>query len=648
MRRWVFLALISLGVSLAAAADVVPQRKWLQVRSPNFTVMGEAGAGDLRRVAERMEQLHAVLGQIARTSELESPDVTVLVFRTARSFEPFQPRYQGKPVAVAGYFVPGPMNYIAILADRDYDYSDVVHHEYVHLASSRALGSMPPWIGEGLADFFGTFQPTDGGRKARVGQLKDHYVLRLQREFIPLETLTAIDRTSPYYNERDKSSVFYAESWFFFHFLQIAQQRKYAPRLPAFYGAIIDGVPFDRACVEHLGVTPKALESEVRQYLSSLAFQSLEIPLPEEIRRIEKLPATPVSEGEVHAQLAQVLLALREPAAARAQLDHAIAVDPTQALALARLAEQTVTRSPDEALALARRAAAAPNQTFLSAYYRARTLEQVASVNSDQVEPAAIESAWRQVAALNARSGDAHDALGQLRAEARDFDEALALQRRAVQLAPAREDFVLGLARVLIMKGDTKTARSMLGPIVARGSTPAIRQAARDYLGVAAQTELATTGTEAPVPERPPVVVEIPVTVSETPPGPAGSDSAPPPSDPALPARAAGGAGMRYDLHRVRDGEAQVFGTMSAIECAGEAAVLVIATASGPVRVRGEALDRIDFVSFRPDYSGSIDCGPQTQPPPVMVTFRPDRQDDTAGEVVIVEVVPLDFKPPGR
>lgn len=635
MRIGLLLVVALFGVSGNTAADVVPQRKWLQVRSPNFTVMGEAGAGDLRRVAERMEQLHAVMGQIAKISDLEAPDVTVLVFRTPRSFEPFQPRYQGKPVAVAGYFVAGPMNYIAILADRDYDYSDVVYHEYVHLASSRALGRMPLWIGEGLADFYSTFEPTDGGRKARVGQLKDHYVMRLQREFLPLETLATIDHSSPHYNERDKKSVFYAESWFLFHFLQISQQRKYAPRLPNFFAAILDGVPFDRACVEHLGVTPRALESELRQYQSSLAFQSLEVPLPEEIGRIDRLAASPVSEGEAHAQLAQLLLALREPAEARAHLDHAVSVDPNQSLALARLAEQAVTRSPEEALALARRSAAAADQTYLSAYYRARTLEQAAGANSALVEPGALEAAWRQVATLNPRSADAHEALAQLRADADDFEPALALQRRAMQLEPARDDLLLGMARVLIMKGDTKTARSLLGPLVARGSTPAVKQGARDYLGVAARVELAAAdGNEAPVPERLPVTADEPA----PPINPVELSRPSPPTEPAV----------IPDLHRRREGEAQVFGTMSAIECAGEAAVLVITTTNGPVRVRGESLERIDFVSFRADYSGTINCGPQAQPPPVMVTFSPDRQGDTAGEVILVEVVPRGFKPPGQ
>jgi tetratricopeptide (TPR) repeat protein len=635
MRICALLVIALFGASGSTGADVVPQRKWLQVRSPNFTVMGEASARDLKLVAERMEQLHAALGQMTGMSSVDTSDVTVIVFKTEASFRPFLPRYQGKPVPAAGYFQPGPMNYVAILSDRDYDYSDVVYHEYVHLVAARALGSMPLWLGEGVAEFFSTFQPVDGGKKARVGDAHATHLERLQREFVPLAALTAVDHDSPAYNERDKQSVFYAESWLLYHYLQIGQKQKYQPRFGRFVDAILDGMPFDRACVEHLGVTMAVLESELRQYAGSLRFYQFEVVLPDALRRLDRLQPTPVSEAEAHAQLAQLLVALREPAEARAHLDHAVAVDPNQPLALARLAEQTVTRAPEEALAFARRSAAAPDQTYLSAYYRARTLSQAANVDSALVEPGVLEAAWRQVATLNPRSADAHEALAQLRADAEDFEPALALQRRAMELEPARDDLHLGMARVLIMKGDTREARSLLGPLAARGSTPAVRQGAREYLGIAARVELArAAGAETPVPERLPAVVDQPAGPPEAvdPPG------RPPAAAPAV----------IPDLHRLREGEAQVFGTMSAIECGSSAAVLVITTANGPVRVRGESLDRIDFVSFRADYSGSINCGPQAQPPPVMVTFRPDREGDTAGEVILVEVVPPGYQPPGR
>ena len=651
MPIWVLLVVALLGVSGSGWADVVPQRKWLQVRSPHFTVMGEAGARDLRLVAERMEQLHAALGQMTRSTQVETSDVTIVVFKTEAAFRPYQPRYQGKPVAVAGYFLPGPMNYIAILADRDYDYSDVVYHEYVHLVAERAVGSMPVWMSEGVAEFFSKFQPIDSGKKARIGNPRGEHIERLRTEFLPLAALTAVDHDSAEYNERDKQSVFYAESWALYHYLRFGQKQKYAPLLPRFVESLLSGVPFDRACVEHLGVSMPALESELRQYLGNLGFNYFEVALPEAIQRIERLQPTAVAEGEAHAVLAQLLLFHGDLDEARAHLEHATSVDPQQALALARLAEQSFTRSPADALALAKRAADAERRTFISEYYRARTLERIADFQAGMVETGAIEGAWRQVVSLNPSAAAAYGNLGQLRADAGDLDEALALARQAVELAPARDDFALGLARVLIMRGETKAARGMLGPLLARGATPEIRQGARNYLGGAARVELAAAaGAEAPVPERPPALPDEPTPlpdIVEPPTTAAPLDTSA--GDP-LPARVPpAGPIIRPDLHRVRDDEAQVFGTMTAIECLDGGSILVIQQApSGAIRVRGESLDRIDFVSFRADYSGSIACGPQAQPPPVLVTYRPDREGNTVGEVIVVEVVPLGFKPPGQ
>ena len=125
-----------------------PQRKWLEVRSPHFRVMGDAAERDLRQVAERMEQLHALLTMLAPQAVDRAPDTTVIVFRDRRGYQPFQPLYDGKPQDVAGYFVGGAMNYITLLAVAERESQGVVYHEYVHLALNRAVGQVAPWMGK--------------------------------------------------------------------------------------------------------------------------------------------------------------------------------------------------------------------------------------------------------------------------------------------------------------------------------------------------------------------------------------------------------------------------------------------------------------------------------------------------------------------
>src|SRR5215212_10578861 len=100
--RFLVLGCLLATASFAGAAPAVERQKnWLTLRSPNFTVLGDAGAGDIRRVAERLEGFRDALGALfPRAIEAASRATTVVVFRSHRSFEPFKPRYEGKPQSV--------------------------------------------------------------------------------------------------------------------------------------------------------------------------------------------------------------------------------------------------------------------------------------------------------------------------------------------------------------------------------------------------------------------------------------------------------------------------------------------------------------------------------------------------------------------
>ncbi|HEX7359602.1 MAG TPA: hypothetical protein VF283_03835, partial [Bryobacteraceae bacterium] len=63
------------------------------------------------------------------------------------------------------------------------------------------------------------------GNKAEVGApLPDHVMLLQTRPWLPLSVLLNVGRDSPYYNERNKMSIFYAESWALTHMLEMSKQ----------------------------------------------------------------------------------------------------------------------------------------------------------------------------------------------------------------------------------------------------------------------------------------------------------------------------------------------------------------------------------------------------------------------------------------
>ncbi|MGE3473784.1 MAG: DUF1570 domain-containing protein, partial [Vicinamibacterales bacterium] len=325
------------GRASPAHGDLAPLRAWQRVESPHFHLLGDAGAGALRRAAERMEQLHLLLESLG-PADRRAPDTTVLVFRDRASYRPFLPIYGGAVHEVGGYFQPGPMNYITMLGGLDGADHSVALHEYVHLVINRTLGEVPAWLGEGLAEFYSTVDLADGGRAVRVGDVPPHHVNTLRRGQMPVSQLVAVTRESPDYNERERSTVFYAESWALVHYLQLGNDRAYTAAFPRFVEALAAGTPFTRACQDILGVAPDTLDAQIRRYVARPGFPTATLALPAPLAEMERLDASPVPEASVHALLGDLLRLLDGRPEARAHLARALELDDREPLALGALA----------------------------------------------------------------------------------------------------------------------------------------------------------------------------------------------------------------------------------------------------------------------------------------------------------------------
>src|SRR5438132_771535 len=100
----------------AAAKD-----QWLQVRSKNFNLIGNAAERDIRRVATRLEQFRETFGQLFGQANVNSPIATnVVVFKNDSAYLPFKPRRADGTIDtfVKGFFQPGEdVNYITLSTD---------------------------------------------------------------------------------------------------------------------------------------------------------------------------------------------------------------------------------------------------------------------------------------------------------------------------------------------------------------------------------------------------------------------------------------------------------------------------------------------------------------------------------------------------
>jgi hypothetical protein len=143
----------------------------------------------------------------------------VVVFDSQKSFGPYLPRFNGKPVKLGGFFSGSETsNTIAMsLDDRDQALR-IIFHEYTHLITANASRALPAWVSEGLAEFYSTFAVASDGKGGVLGRvIPAHYQLLGTNALLPIEQLLTVDHASPLYNEGQRRSIFYAQSWAIVH-----------------------------------------------------------------------------------------------------------------------------------------------------------------------------------------------------------------------------------------------------------------------------------------------------------------------------------------------------------------------------------------------------------------------------------------------
>jgi len=217
-----FFRTFLIGVGWLALNGVVKAAEnWVKVASPQFTLYSSAKSTDALQVAEEFQQFINALGEVLIVDARRLPPLTIVMFSHPKEFRAFRPlRPDGKPWDVAGFFSRQEGWAVFGLGGSrlDQDVRRTVFHEGVHWYLSGSEYSCPAWLEEGLAEVFSTFVMAKNHRE--WGQpIPDHIATLRSLQLMPLERLLSVSHTDPLFNEMQRTSLFYAESWAFAHFL---------------------------------------------------------------------------------------------------------------------------------------------------------------------------------------------------------------------------------------------------------------------------------------------------------------------------------------------------------------------------------------------------------------------------------------------
>ena len=218
---------------------------WVEVRSPHFTVVSDGGKGTARRVATQLEQIRAGFQVLMPNARLDpGKPIIALAARNRESMKALLPEYwadekRGRP---AGLFVSGPgKHYIALRVDgravRPYG---IINHEYTHLLVNLNFPWLPVWINEGLAEFYAASKVEE--KRITIGSRHEGHLRFLQLNTpIPLEQFLVIDHSSPWYTERNRKNLFYAQSWAMVHYFMMADKGIHRDKLGNYVALLSQG-----------------------------------------------------------------------------------------------------------------------------------------------------------------------------------------------------------------------------------------------------------------------------------------------------------------------------------------------------------------------------------------------------------------------
>jgi tetratricopeptide (TPR) repeat protein len=627
LRDCVRSVLVSLAVILAAVPCAA---EWRRLDSPNFTVVGDVSAGELRDMAVKFEGFREALSRaISERATAAAVPTIIIVFPNEKAFAPFKPIYQGRRrTDVAGFFAPGAnLNYILVQSggaatDR------IIFHEYAHLIVSNVMSNPPVWLNEGLAEFYSTFRLTGGGKQAQIGvAIGGHLQLLRNSGRVPLADLLKVDQRSPLYNESARVSVFYAESWALTHMVLNGEPSR-VTQLSAYLRSVANGVPETRAWEETFGTA--RMEQDLQQYLQRNLFNTVVVEFTE---RITSLPVTPVpvSPGDVAAYLGAYLVQRGQYDEAAVQLDLALKADPSSPRAAVATAQLEMGRS-QYGSAEKRLIALGKSDDWLVAYSAAMAMADLAGVGiAGSANVSLIQAARRQLDTVGGDRAEmpnvlAHRAALDLPGPDDPTDEAAAAIARARALAPGRYDYAFIHAQILARRGEFATARTTIGPLMTGLYPPGVRDSARSLMSYIVNAEnRQRTGA------KDDVAAFLAASGSKSIPVP-GIDLPRPPDD---------GRPRFIPAYRVvQPGEARAEGTLDRIDCpAGGKAAFHLAEAGAPGGLVGR-VNEVDFISYRNDLDGGVKCGALAQPIPVYITWRDSAQPAAEKAVVAVEFLP--------
>ena len=480
------LLLFCLFCPRALAGDAA----WIEVSSPHFSVVTDAGDERGREVATRFEQMRAVYAALMSNAKVNTPiPLDIVAFRNTKEFRQVAPLWNGKPVQLAGLFQPG-NDRCFILLDMSVEKPwNVVFHEYAHqLMNGTLTQELDPWFEEGFAEYFSTIEVDS--HQARVGKIPSTtYAILQQDGMMKVADLLRVEHNSGTYNESgDRRTVFYAESAMVVHYLYDHQM---IPKLATYFGFKIDkNLPVEDAIQQAFGMSASNFDKEIRRYIASGEYKYYSMKTPPDIET-KGYTTKPVSAASANAVIADVHLHSRDyREKAMAEFEAVLKSDPDNPAALRGMGYAYLQKRDFEKAAEYFRRAAQLDSKDARVHYYSGLLMNMRGARDSESDIAYMTSELKTAVSLDPDFADAYMQLAFAQARSKDISGALATAHKAISLNPRNQGYYFNLANLYMQDRQIDHALGLFRAL-AKSGDQAVAQRATQALDQVEQMEKA-------------------------------------------------------------------------------------------------------------------------------------------------------------
>lgn len=465
MRRNVLVIVILLVVCSVATAQ-----QYVEVKTPAFTVVTDAGEAQAREVAQRFELVRSAFGLFFNTKNPTVPTpLTIVAFQNTRDFQQVLPRWVESRLAPTGLWRPrDDENLIVIdLAAESRKQSPTIgglDFGLVRFARLLMAGNSPPvpaWYDDGFTEYCSSIK--FNGKQVEYGIPRSDVMHLLQSQ--PWLKLTQFfgappDRADDI--EARRQTIYYAQSWLTIHYLMSA---KGGAQLNRFVDLMqTQKLDPQEAIRRAFAVEPPAFDNAVRNYFD-MHMQNYRINVPEDFAR-GSLEARPLKPQEWTATLANIeVRSSTEHEAGEAMYKKVLAADPANAMANRGLGMVELLHNDLAAaeMHLSKAVSSNPNDAIahyalaLLAHQRQRMIAQAAPPDMKQVI-----YHLKKAVEIAPNYAEAYELLSWAESQEKNADDARTAIEKAVDLNPRNETYALAMAQMEVQAHNYGKARPVL------------------------------------------------------------------------------------------------------------------------------------------------------------------------------------------